>query len=211
MKKWTVLLILAVVAGCGVNLHPIIDDWYALHYFIMQDFEKTAYKDLAVEDRGKFQTMFWDARTSKARQEFQNRLEYVNKFHKNENTIQPWNTDRSRVFLLNGLPDQITETKGFDKNDYRGGAIGGGGATSGFSTVDRSGEDITSMTAVIWQYQHKEQSVRYTFQHATPREFKLLSIGQFEKEFEQFNKDTLYRIGDKEKYALGLKSLKKLK
>jgi len=210
MKKWAVLLIFAVVAGCAINLHPTIDDWFTLHYFIMQDFEKTLYKDLAVEDRAKFQTMFWEARTSKARQEFKNRLDYVNKFHKNENSTQPWNSDRSRIFLLHGLPAQITETKGFDNNDYRGGAIGGGGAASGFATVDRSGEDITSMTAIIWQYQYKEQAIRYTFQHSTPREFKMLNIGQFEKEYEQFSKDTQYQIVDKEKYTLGLKSLKKL-
>lgn len=199
MRKWAVLLSFAILVGCGVNLLPTKDEWFALHYFIMQDFEKTTYRDLTPEDRVKFQTMFWEARTSEARQEFQKRLEYVNKVHKNENPLQPWNTDRSRVFLLNGPPAYISEKTGFDTYDPR------------IAAQDRSGEDITSMTAVVWQYQHKEQPVRYTFQHSSPREYKLQSIGQFEKEFEQFNKDTLYLIVDKEKYAAGLQSLKKSK
>lgn len=206
MRKWAVLLSFAILVGCGVNLLPTKDEWFALHYFIMQDFEKTTYRDLTPEDRAKFQTMFWEARTSEARQEFQKRLEYVNKVHKNENPLQPWNTDRSRIYLLNGPPAYISEVKGFDTNDYRG-----GDPDKKYTVVSRSGEDITSMTAVVWQYQHKEQPVRYTFQHSSPREYKLQSIGQFEKEFEQFNKDTLYRIVDKEKYAAGLQSLKKSK
>jgi GWxTD domain-containing protein len=205
MKKWAVLLSLAVVVGCGVNLLPTKDEWFAVHYFIMQDFEKTIYLELASEDKLKFQTMFWEARTSEARQEFQKRLEYVNKAHKDENPSQPWNSDRSRIYLLNGPPAYISEVKGFDTNDYRG-----GDPDKKYTVVSRSGEDIMSMTAVVWQYQGKDRPIRYTFQHASPREYRLQSIGQYEKELENFNKNTLYRIVDQEKYAAGLQSLKKI-
>lgn len=206
IKTLAAFISLAFVAGCAVNMLPTKDEWFALHYFIMQDFEKTLYRDLTPEDREKFQAMFWEARTAEARQEFLKRLEYVNKVHKNENPLQPWNSDRSRVYLLNGPPAYISEVKGFDTNDYRG-----GNPNEKYTVVSRSGEDITSMTAVVWQYQHKDQPVRYTFAHATPREYKLQSIGQYEKELEIYNKNTLYRIIDQAKYAAALQSLKKLK
>jgi len=32
-------LVVIILAGCGINLMPSKDDWYAKHYYIMQDFE----------------------------------------------------------------------------------------------------------------------------------------------------------------------------
>jgi len=210
MKKWVVLpvLVLAVVTGCGINLHPTADKWFALHSFIMQDFEKTVYKDLAVTDKGRFQTMFWEARTSEARQEFQNRLEYVKIFLKDENPSQPWNSDRSRVLLLNGFPLHISEFRSPDASTDPGHYPISG---KEFFNVYALAEDITATTAIRWKYLSNKQTINYIFQHVPPREYKLLRIGQFEKDFEQFNKDTMYQIVDEEKYALELKSLKKLK
>jgi len=208
MKKWAVLLILAGGAGCGINLHPTADQWLALHSFIMQDSEKAIYKDLAVADRGKFQTMFWEARTSEARQEFQNRLEYVKTFLKDENPSQPWNSDRSRILLLNGFPLSVSDFRSPDAATNPGYYPISG---KEFFNVYAYTDDITARTAITWKYLSGNQTINYVFQHVPPREYKLLRIGQFEKDFEQFNKNTVYQIVDEEKYALELKSLKKLK
>ena len=43
-----VALVLAglVLAACGINLIPSKDDWYAMHYYVMQDYEWQTYKQL---------------------------------------------------------------------------------------------------------------------------------------------------------------------
>jgi len=50
-----IVLFLAVVfilsAACGVGMLPSRDPWYAKHYFVMQDFERKAYKKLTAEGR----------------------------------------------------------------------------------------------------------------------------------------------------------------
>ena len=98
------LLMIATAAACGASMLPSHDEWYARHYFIMQKFENDAYKAMAPDARLKFQDLFWAARSPAVKKEFETRMAYIENEFKNENAKQPWNTDRARVYLLNGSP-----------------------------------------------------------------------------------------------------------
>ena len=54
-----IALILAgsLLAACGANMLPSRDPWYAMHYFIMQDYERSAYWALTDNGRLEFQAM----------------------------------------------------------------------------------------------------------------------------------------------------------
>lgn len=50
------LLTIVFLASCGVNLMPTKDVWYAQHYSIMQDFERSAYRTLSEAGKKSFRT-----------------------------------------------------------------------------------------------------------------------------------------------------------
>jgi len=202
VKKGAVLFILVCLTGCSANLFPTKDAWFALHYIVMPDSEKKIYAELAPEERPKFQQLFWAARTPEAKQEFERRLAFVNTMFKGENASQPWNTDRSRIYLLNGPPDFREEKRGFETNDFRGEVP---------TEVNRSGEDIVSMSEESWRYRYKDQVVFFIFRHSSSREYKMKDLGQYERDLMQWNKNTLYRILDVGKYQQDLNGLKKSK
>jgi hypothetical protein len=52
-----------MLASCGVNLIPSKDDWYAKHYYIMQDYEWQIYKAIGPTARLEFQKTFWTVRS----------------------------------------------------------------------------------------------------------------------------------------------------
>jgi len=205
-RKVTALgFIVLFLSGCGINLVPSKDDWYAKHYYIMQDFEWKLYKELSPTARLEFQKMFWEVRTPEAKAEFDKRVEYCMKAYKKENSRQPFNVDKAHVFLLNGAPVQIE----YDQNTnwtMQGAVV----------ASDRSGEDVAANTAEVWTYRYGQWLVKYVFAFRPPNEWKLVSqsavgdsryLGQFELE----NKNDLYGIKDLDEYKQKLEALKAIK
>lgn len=205
-RKVTALgFIVLFLSGCGINLVPSKDDWYAKHYYIMQDFEWKLYKELSPAARLEFQKMFWEVRTPEAKAEFDKRVEYCMKAYKKENSRQPFNVDKAHVFLLNGAPVQIEYAQ--NTNWTMQGAV---------EASDRSGEDVAANTAEVWTYRYGQWLVKYVFTFRPPNEWKLVSqsavgdsryLGQFELE----NKNDLYGIKDLDEYKQKLEALKAIK
>jgi GWxTD domain-containing protein len=205
-RKVTALgFIVLFLSGCGINLVPSKDDWYAKHYYIMQDFEWKLYKELSPTARLEFQKMFWEVRTPEAKAEFDKRVEYCMKAYKKENSRQPFNVDKAHVFLLNGAPVQIEYAQ--NTNWTMQGAV---------EASDRSGEDVAANTAEVWTYRYGQWLVKYVFTFRPPNEWKLVSqsavgdsryLGQFELE----NKNDLYGIKDLDEYKQKLEALKAIK
>ncbi len=140
-------LLIATTINCGPNMLPTKDAWYAMHYFIMQKFENDAYKAMTPEARLKFQELFWAVRSPAVKKEFDIRMEYINKEFKNENSSQPWNTDRARIYLLNGSPG----SRDYTTDDRWGGNPAGRPTPEGL-TDDRMGEDVQARTMEVWKF-----------------------------------------------------------
>jgi len=216
-RKATVLGLLALLlAGCGVSLVPSKDDWYAKHYYIMQDFEWKLYKSLSPAAKLEFQKMFWEVRTPYAKQQFDQRVEYCLNAYKKENSRQPFNVDRAHVYLLNGKPEQIE----YKQNDawVMTGAPGGGGAAG---VSDRSGEDVAANMSEVWTYRFSQFLVTYIFTFRQPNEWKLnqTAIAQVAQTgqnrymgaLELQNKNEVYGIDNMDAYKQKLESLKNIK
>ena len=176
----------------------------------MQDFERKAYRALSVDGRKAFQELFWAARTSDARATFQARLEYVTKNYWKENSQQPWNTDRSRIYLLNGYPAAID----YDQNvSWALTALptGQGGAVA----TDRSNEDIGANRAEIWTYPYSRFFIKYGFLFVSPNSWRSATPPaagtQYREQFEDFSRDVTFGIVDLEKYKQDLAGLDKKK
>ncbi len=102
------LFVLGIAAGI-VDALPKKDTWYTRHYFLMQDYERKAYKGLSDNGRLEFQKVYWEFRSPAVKEEFDRRMAYILPTFKNENSSQPWNTDRARIYLLNGRPARLDE------------------------------------------------------------------------------------------------------
>jgi len=196
-----------LLAACGIQMSPSKDSWYAQQYFIMQDFERTAYKSLFPAVRVEFQKLFWEVRSPASKQEFDKRLDYIANNFKKENFKQPWNTDRARVFLLNGNPAQI---------DYKQNTAwalrvvpGAGGAAV---TDDRSGEDVGGNTAEVWTFRYDKFLVDYIFTFSKPNSWVLnpatFQGNRYLGALEFQNKLQTYGIVDEKQYKEKLKALK---
>jgi len=201
------LSVLALPAR-GVGAIPKKDAWYTQHYIIMQDFERKAYRVLSADGRKAFQELFWAARTSDARATFQARLEYVKKNFWKENSKQPWNTDRSRIYLLNGSPAAID----YDQNVSWALSVlptGQGGAVA----TDRSNEDVGANRAEIWTYPYSRFFIKYGFVFVAPSSWKSATPPaagtQYREQLEDFNRDVTFGIVDLEKYKQDLSGLEK--
>jgi GWxTD domain-containing protein len=199
------LLAAAFLAACGINMLPSQDAWYTQHYPIMQDFERSAYRTLSEAGRKEFQALFWAARDPESRSIFQERLDFVMNAFKRENSQQPWNTDRARVYLLNGPPAAIDVDQNTDWGIQLGQPTAGG--------VDRSGEDVRADRAQLWTYSFAKQYVRYAFVFAPPNEWRMaqaaVSGSQFIGNLEQHNKTVTFGIRDPEAYNRELEALEK--
>jgi len=101
------VLALAALTACGVQMIPAKDAWFTRHYPIMQNFERDLYRTLTDPAKDEFQKIFWAARDPKSLEIFRERMAFVLNAFKRENAKQPWNTDRGRVYLLNGPPAAI--------------------------------------------------------------------------------------------------------
>lgn len=203
------LLALAAPATSGI---PKKDTWYTQHYFIMQDFERKAYRALSVENRKLFQDLFWAGRTAEAKAKFQARLEYVIKNYWQENSKQPWNTDRARIYLLNGSPVSID----YDQNNSWSLTALPSSMTGASSTgTDRTNEDVAANRAEVWTYQFDRYLIKYGFVFVTPNSWKVApsqATGtQYREQLEDYSRTQTFGVVDPVKYRQALDELLKLK
>lgn len=201
---------IVILTACGVNMIPSKDDWYMKHYFIMQDFERAAYKNLSELGRVEFQGLFWEARSPESKQEFSNRIETALKVFKKENSSQPWNCDRARILLLNGSPASVEYSQ---NNDWMASLTTSRSEVG--STNSRDNENIEARTAEVWTYQYGQFLIKYIFTFSAPKNWQLATgafagnrhLGDFEKE----NKEITYAIFDAEAYMKKIDGLEKKK
>lgn len=209
MKMGALVLVILILGACGISMLPTKDMWYGEHYIIMQDFEREAYKKLSPEGREKFQTLFWETRSPESKMVFMKRLDYVMKAFKKENFRQPWNTDRARIFLLNGNPASIE----YQQTDNWAMQVSREGVTG--VTQERDKEDIQARTAEVWSYPYKGQLIYYSFAFSAPNKWRLaqgtFSGNRFLGALEIRSKEQTYGINDIEQYTKELENLKKIK
>ena len=202
-----ILLTLVFLSSCGANLMPTKDSWYTQHYYIMQDFERTVYRTLSEAGKKEFQNLFWAARDPDSRKLFQERLNYIMNAYKRENARQPWNTDRGRIYLLNGPPASID----IDQNTDWGTKTGQPANVA----VDRSNEDVQAYRAEVWTYSFQKQYIKYFFTFIAPNEWKmspaLVAGNKFIGELETYNRMVIFGIRDLETHKQDLETLEKKK
>ncbi len=193
--------------SCGVKTMPSHDEWYTQHYYVMQDFERRAYKELSPAARQEFHKAFWEARDPKSKAVFDERMAYVMRTYKRDNFRQPWNCDRARVYLLNGPANDIEVTQNTNwATGFQPGA-GSGVATSG----DRTNEDISANTAEVWTYRWDIYLVNYVFTFRPPNEWRYSSgTGRYLGALEEWSKENTYGILDPGEYQIKLDELKSL-
>jgi len=193
--------VLAAAASVSAAI-PKKDVWYTQHYIVMQDFERKLYRDLSTEGRKSFQDLFWAARTPEARGKFQARLEYVIKNFWKENSKQPWNTDRGRMYLLNGAPASIDYDQRVDLSSFASQPGQGGSVAS-------SSEDVGANRAEVWIYPYDKYFIKYTFAFVQPSQWRITQTtgSRYLGEFETFNKKVTFGIVDEASYKQGLDGL----
>jgi len=211
MKNIILIFLISLLSvACGLSTMPSKDPWYAQHFFIMQDFEREAYRSFSPAGKLAFQQLFWQVRPTEAKEEFDNRMAYIEQNYKRENFEQPWNTDRARVFLLNGPPAHMEQ----HINDSWTTMVrqGGGGV---ISADERTGEDIGAATLEVWAYNFKNQIVYYGFIFQAPNKWKQVSLSvggyRYMGELELENKVKTYGAIDEEGYKRKIDELKALK
>jgi GWxTD domain-containing protein len=209
-KIGAALLSITILAACSMNLIPSKDEWYMMHYFFMQDFERAAYKDFSDLGRMEFQNLFWEARSPESKQEFLKRLETASKVFKKENSSQPWNCDRARILLLNGNPASVEYMQNDSWMMSRANSRNESGITN-----QRDKENIEARTAEVWTYQYGQFLIKYVFNFVAPKNWKMAAgafagnryLGAFEKE----NKEKTYAINNVEEYMKKIDGLEKKK
>jgi len=202
------LIVLGAMAGI-VNALPK-DAWYTQHYFLMQDFERKAYKGLSANGRLEFQKLYWEFRSPAVKEEFDRRMAYIMPTYKNENSTQPWNTDRARIYLLNGRPAGVEQRQ----NDFWSGQVTPPGAQAGVAQ-DRTGEDIQGRTLEIWSYPFERQVVAYAFSFQPPNKWVQVQIsasgGRYIQGLEKRSRVQTWGPSDEDAYKVKLAALKAVK
>lgn len=209
-KIASLVLAASCFIACGMNMLSSHDPWYAQHYFLMQDYERNTYRSLSENGRLEFQKMFWEARSPEAKKLFDARMDYIVQNFKNENFKQPWNTDRARVYLLNGNPASIERSQ----NDSWGSTIRQPGTgTAGMTS--RSNEDIQATTLEVWTYPFDRFVVVYGFSFDQPNKWRaaVMTAGgsRYIGEFELRNKMETWGALDPDSYFRKLEALKTIK
>ncbi len=117
------LVCLTLLAGLAVSLRPVAAQQQskgaeASPYtkwlnedvvYIIRPEERAAFKRLRTdEEREKFIEQFWQRRdpSGKAKKEHYRRIAYVNEHFKEKN-LPGWKTDRGRLYIMYGPPDEI--------------------------------------------------------------------------------------------------------
>ena len=203
------------LAACGINLIPSKDDWYAMHYYVMQDYEWQTYKQLGPTARLEFQKSFWTVRSPYAEDEFNKRVEYCMNAYKRENARKPFTVDRAHVYLLNGPPTQVI----LEQNDAWGvaTAVPNSASAGQFSTLsnDRTNEDVSANTSELWTYPIGNRLVNYLFLYRSPGSWILQQSttkeGQDRGVLELSNKNGFFAVTDEAAYKQKLEALKAMK
>jgi GWxTD domain-containing protein len=203
------LVVLWAVAGAAKAL-PSKDHWYAQHYFLLQDYERKAYKALSANGRRAFQKLYWESRSQAAKEEFDRRMVFIAQNYKSENSSQPWNTERARIYLLNGRPAGIDLRQ---NNDWVGSVAFSGGAAG--VTQDRSNEDIQANTLEVWSYSYGKYVVMYGFTFQAPNKWRQAQIsaagGRYLEGLEKQNRTQVWGPTDEEAYKARLDELKTIR
>ena len=198
----------AAFISCGIATMPTGDEWYTKHYYVMQDFERHAYKKLTPDARLEFQKLFWEARDPKSKSVFDERMSYVLKTYKRDNARQPWNCDRARIYLLNGPPNDVDSTQ----NVNWAMSVQQAATTGVASTGGRNNEDISAVTQEVWTYRWDIYLVRYVFTFQPPNDWRYSSgTGRYLGELEDWSKLNTFGIRDRANYELRLEALKSIK
>lgn len=212
LMRVTLLSVLAVlaVAAPGISAIPRNDTWYTQHYIIMQDFERTAYRNLSPAGRLAFQELFWQSRSPEAKATFAARLEYVKKNLWKENSRQPWNTDRGRTYLLNGNPVSID----YDQNNDWG-SLAIPGQMSGTGATNRNTEDVSANRAEIWTYPFQENFIKYVFVFVQPSQWRMIQAqvagNRYRGDLETHGRAVVFGVQDVEQYKDRIGALEKKK
>lgn len=203
----------AATAACSAGLMPTKDVWYTQHYYIMQKFEQDAYRKLSNAAKPQFQALFWEARSPKAKELFDSRMEFILKTFGRENRNQPWNTDRARIYLLNGSPANIDYKQNTAWAMQAGAAdsrVGGTGAAG----TERSGEDVQAMTSEVWTYPSVDHIIEYTFNFVQPNEWRMqirTDQNRYLGELELYNRQAVFGPLDPQGYQAKIEALLALK
>jgi GWxTD domain-containing protein len=208
--KWVLLLAVGFsLFGCGASMLPSKDSWYAQHYFIMQKFERDIYRGLSNNGRLEFQKVFWAERSPAAKAEFDKRIAYCEEAFRRENAKQPWNTDRARIYLLNGRPASIE----YAQNDNWAMQSVTGTAASGAAGVNsRAGEDIQANTLEVWSYPFEQYLISYGFNFQPPNKWLAITMtaggSRFIGQLETMSRTSTWGPKDPDGYARKLEELK---
>jgi GWxTD domain-containing protein len=214
MKKpqlvWLAPAALLVLSACGISTMPSHDEWYTKHYYIMQDFERQAYKKYSPAGRLEFQQVFWEARDPKSKKIYDERMVYVMMTYKRDNARQPWNCDRGRIYLLNGPPNDVESRQNNDWTISTG--LGGGGVAN---LGDRTNEDISANTLEVWIYRYDKYLVQYIFYFKPPNEWRLAPTSfdgnRYLGALEIWSKENTFPIQRPDEYNLKLEELKSIR
>ena len=118
MKKYLILLFVGLSFLCYSKQikDPYYESFYKITRLIMSSKEIKIYKHLPDEEKLDFINNFWNRRDpdpstaeNEALTEFKYRIAFVNKYFK-EDVREGWNTDRGRILLLLGFPEEITKS-----------------------------------------------------------------------------------------------------
>jgi GWxTD domain-containing protein len=206
------LSFLIAFISCSISMIPTKDEWYTKHYFIMQDFERQLYRDLSPAARLEFQKLFWEARDPESKKIFDERMDFIMKTYKRDNSRQPWNCDRARIFLLNGPPASIDSRQ---MDNWTTQVQQGGGVSGAAGGSDRSNEDISGNYAEIWTYQYNEFLVQYAFAFRPPNEWRLAQAqfagNRYIGALENQSKEITYGILNMDQYTQRIEQLREKK
>jgi GWxTD domain-containing protein len=210
IKKSIILGLIVIGASAGVVNALPRNQWYTQHYFLMQDYERKAYKALSAKGRLEFEKLYWESRSPAAKEEFDRRMVFIAQNYKGENSAQPWNTDRARIYLLNGRPAGIESTQ----NNTWVTPVNPFGTTSG-ATQDRSAEDIQANTLEVWSYPYGKYIVTYGFLFQPPNKWRQAQItaggGRYVEGLESQNRIQVWGPINEEAYKARLEELKSIK
>ncbi len=154
----------------------------------MQDYERTLYRTLSEEPASSgFRSFSGRPAIPMPIKLFQERLDFIVKAYKRRrNADQPWNTDRGRIYILNG-PGRRRH-----RPEHGLGGRSLQGAATGAWAVDRNNEDVQAFRTEIWTYSVRSQYAKYVFVFRAPNESGLSAAAvennQFISLLENYNK-----------------------
>jgi len=206
-----ILALLGLAGACGVNSMPTGDVWFTQHYIIMQDFERADYRGLNEEGKAAFHDLFWSYRTPQARAAFEARMQYVMDNYKRENSRQPWNTDRGRIYILNGEPASVEIDQ--NVNWAMAPVPGSTGMTGAAGTDARDREDLGANRAELWTYPYKDNFIKYGFVFIPPNQWRMaqppFAGNRYLGEFENYTKEVFFGVEDLDQYKEEIAALPK--